>query len=63
MDVDSLGKPSSYKPVNTKYNGLVDKKSKKKRKKININVDKELSEDKKRSNYIYVESEAATLPQ
>jgi hypothetical protein len=59
MEVDSLGKPVSYKPVNVKWNGMVDKK---KNKKKNINMDKELGEDKKKSNYLYVEPEA-NLPQ
>ena len=57
MEVDSLGKPTSYKPVKAKYNGLIDKKKPK-----NINVDKELAEDKKKKDYTKVEQEAA-LPQ
>lgn len=57
MGVDSLGKPTSFKPVKLKYNGLVDKKKPK-----DINVDKELSEDKKKKGYTIVEQEAA-LPQ
>ena len=45
MEVDSMGKPSSFKPVKYKYNGLSGKKKPK-----SINVDKELSQDKKKSN-------------
>jgi len=59
MEVDSLGKPSAYKPVKLKYNGLVDKKKPK-----NINVDRELAEDKKKKDYTKVEQEQeAALPQ
>ncbi|MBC7387762.1 MAG: hypothetical protein H7329_00990 [Opitutaceae bacterium] len=58
MEVDSMGKPTSFKPIKYKYNGLSEKKKPK-----NINVDKELSEDKKKSNYIKVQEEEAPLPQ
>ena len=56
MEVDSLGKPTSYKPLKYKDNGLADKKKTK-----DINVDKELSEDKKKNTkagYVKVEEEA-----
>ncbi len=61
MEVDSLGKPTSYKPLKYKVNGLVDKKKIK-----DINVDKELAEDKKKtskSGYIKVEEEEEQQPQ
>lgn len=52
MEVDSMGKPTSYKPVKYKDNGLAVKKKPK-----NINVDKELAEDKKKKDYSKVEDE------
>jgi len=55
MQVDTLGKPNGYKPVNRKWNGLVDKKKKKQKP---SKADKELSEDLKRKGYIYMEPEA-----
>lgn len=60
MEVDSLGKPISYKPLKYKTTGLADKKKVK-----DINVDKELAEDKKKTTktgYVKVEEEAS-LPQ
>ena len=58
MEVDSMGKPTAFKPAKYKSNGLAERKKPK-----NINVDKELSQDKKKSGYIKVQEEPETLPQ
>lgn len=57
MEVDSMGKPTAYKPLKYKPTGLADKKKTK-----DINVDKELAEDKKKtskSGYVKVEEETS----
>lgn len=57
MEVDSMGKPTAYKPLKYKSTGLADKKKTK-----DINVDKELAEDKKKtskSGYVKVEEETS----
>jgi hypothetical protein len=63
MEVDSMGKPTAYKPVKFTKNGLVDKKKPK-----DINVDKDLADDKKKTvkqGYTKVEetTDEAPLPQ
>lgn len=56
MEVDSMGKPTAYKQIKYKSNGLIDKKREK-----DINLEKGLVEDKKKtskSGYVKVEEEA-----